>query len=41
VLRVISAINHSVKDKDIDLAKTFTTEFVDTLRPKFQAAAAR
>ena len=41
VLRVISAINHSVKDKDIDLAKTFTTDFVDTLRPKFQAAAAR
>jgi hypothetical protein len=41
VLKVMSAINSNVKDKDIDLAKTFTTEFVGTSGLKLRAAAAR
>lgn len=41
VLRVMSAINPNVKDKDIDLAKTFTTDFVGTSRLRLEAAAAR
>jgi NitT/TauT family transport system substrate-binding protein len=41
VLKVMSAINANVQDKNIDLAKTFTTEFVGTLQQKPHTAAAR
>jgi NitT/TauT family transport system substrate-binding protein len=39
VLKVMSAINPNVKDKNIDLARTFTTEFVGALPLKLHTAA--
>jgi NitT/TauT family transport system substrate-binding protein len=33
VLKVLSAVNRGVQNKQIDLAQTYTTEFVNAVRP--------